>query len=38
MYCPNCGAPLEEQGKFILGYYQQNAAFYTKKENQSEGK
>lgn len=29
---------LEEQGKFILGYYQQNAALYTKKENQSEGK
>ena len=27
---------LEEQGKFILGYYQQNTALYTKKENNTE--
>ena len=29
---------LEEQGKFILGYYQQNTALYTKKENKTEVK
>lgn len=27
---------LDEQGKFIIGYYQQNKAFYAKKEKQQE--
>ena len=29
---------LEEQGEFIIGYYHQNKALYTKKENNSEEK